>query len=76
MLFFASAGGCPVLTAPENGMIQISGYAPGSTATFSCDSGYGLVGEPLLTCTNMCKWDHDPPIICICKSSLSKLDNP
>ena len=57
-LLFPSAGGCPLLTAPVNGMVQISGYAPGSTATFSCDSG----NQSILTCTDMCKWDHEPPM--------------
>ena len=45
---------CPELTAPDNGTVvyntisQLLGV--GTTATYSCDPGYILVGETTRTC--------------------------
>ena len=68
---------CSVLTAPDNGTIEFSTTAQllgvGTTATYSCDPGYVLVGETTRTCedTNGVTtgaWSGDDPI---CKN-LSK----
>ena len=65
---------CSVLTAPDNGMIEFSTTSQqlgvGTTATYSCDPGYVLVGETTRTCegTNSGTtgaWSGDDPI---CKS--------
>lgn len=33
----------------------------GSVAEFSCESGFTLVGHPLLTCMADGEWDNNPP---------------
>ncbi len=46
---------CPDLIEPTNGVITFSGATSGfmTTATYSCDSGYGLSGEDTArTCTS------------------------
>ena len=62
---------CPALTDPMNGGIV---YAPdtsadydfGTTATYSCNSGYSLVGDEVRTCggdgsSTMGVWDLSEP---------------
>ena len=46
---------CPELTVPVNGTITVRSTSQlqlgvGTTATYSCDPGYGLVGETTRTC--------------------------
>ena len=68
---------CSVLTAPDNGTIEFSTTSQllgvGTTATYSCDPGYVLVGETSRTCEDTNSgttgaWSGDDPI---CKN-LSK----
>ena len=51
---FLSVIVCPALSAPDNGTIVISTTSQllgvGTTATYSCDPGYVLVGETTRTC--------------------------
>ena len=52
---------CPSLTAPTNGMISCSlvgdGVAdPGESCTFTCNTGYELMGSGTRTCGNDGSW--------------------
>ena len=42
---------CADPVAPANGGVSFSGNEVGDTATYTCDSGFDLVGEGLATCT-------------------------
>ena len=44
--------------------------AGGDTATFSCETGFILEGEEILTCQSNGTWDHTPPI-CVPRTLLS-----
>ena len=55
---------CPDLFPPYNGYIAyIEGIQDqvGSVAQFSCENGFTLVGNPLLTCMTDGEWDNNPP---------------
>ena len=41
---------CQNLLAPANGMVSVTGLMSGDTATYTCDSGYELVGDTTRTC--------------------------
>ena len=54
---------------PDNGQVNESGFEPGSIATYTCNSGYSLSGQPKRECQNDGEWDGDAPT-CIRKSIL------
>ena len=56
---------CPELSNPADGIMTVSD----SMVIFSCDSGFGLVGSPVLTCQSNGVWSSAPPV---CKRKLSK----
>ncbi|CAG7721912.1 unnamed protein product [Allacma fusca] len=51
--------GCQQLKIPIHG--NILEEFSGALATFNCDSGYELIGEPVLTCDGT-DWSGSPPI--------------
>ena len=59
LLHFTIAITCPPLTAPTNGFVTYSSstsdengnYAFSAMATYSCDTGFSLVGNNTRTCT-------------------------
>ena len=52
---------CPDLTAPTNGVVSFSATTPGSSATYTCNTGYQLVGTSSRTCQSDGTWsDSDP----------------
>lgn len=53
---------CHNLTAPANGVVDISSYLAFGTAVFSCDHGYRLIGEKDLYCLQNELWSGDVPI--------------
>ena len=59
---------CPALTDPENGMITYStvvsfDFEFMTTATYSCDTGYALVGgDTVRTCAGDREWNGTAPI--------------
>ena len=59
---------CGPLSDPANGNVTVSGLASGSTATYSCDSGYMLSGTGTRTCQNL-QWTGEAPI-CIGMNNL------
>ena len=43
---------CDAPAAPANGGVTSTGNNVGATATYSCDSGYDLIGDATATCTD------------------------
>ena len=53
---------CGTLTNPANGQVTYTaGTLFGQTATYSCDSGYNLVGESVCTCQATGVWSGSVP---------------
>ena len=53
---------CGNLTDPTNGSVhQIAGTTFRQTATYSCDTGYGLVGDSARTCQATGNWSGSAP---------------
>ena len=61
---------CPNLADSANGAVNVSGRSPGDIVTYTCISGFELVGADTLTCVSDGKWGPDPPV---CKRELSQL---
>ena len=59
--FFWAEIKCPDLTDPANGDLTMNSISVGATANFSCNSGYFLVGEAVLTCGGDGTWSAEPP---------------
>ena len=53
---------CPSLTAPTNGAISSNGSAYGSSASFSCSTGYQISGSLLRTCQSNGTWSGSQSI--------------
>ena len=53
---------CGNLTDPDNGSVNHTpGTAFGQTATYSCDTGYNLVGDSTRTCQATEEWSGTAP---------------
>ena len=52
---------CGPLGHPENGRVSLSGTTYNSVATYSCDSGYGLIGNNTRTCLGTGNWSGRKP---------------
>ena len=52
---------CGGLTNPENGAVSLSGTTYNSVATYSCDSGYVLMGDDMRTCLDTGSWSGSAP---------------
>ena len=57
---------CGPLGHPDNGRMSLSGTTYNSVATYSCDSGYGLIGNNTRTCLGTGNWSGEEPT-CISK---------
>lgn len=53
---------CPELDAPENGEVELSGRVAGTTATYTCDDGFVLVGSAVRTCQGNGFWTGATPL--------------
>ena len=53
---------CGSLPNPSFGRVDLTGTTVGSTATYSCQSGYQLVGESTRTCQSNGQWSGVAPI--------------
>ena len=53
---------CDRLKDPANGDVTLTGIKVGSTATYTCDEGYLLVGEDTRTCQSDMEWSGEAPI--------------
>ena len=57
-----TAVNCGNLTDPANGSVaHTAGTDVGQTATYSCNTGYHLVGDSTRTCQNRGNWSGDAP---------------
>lgn len=53
---------CPSLSRQSNGAVDCSdGKFYGSECTFSCETGYQLVGQRLVRCVDDGRWDGSQP---------------
>ena len=56
-----STGLCSELSSPTNGQVTWTGLTSGSTATYTCDSGYHLIGDQNRTCLSSGVWSGQEP---------------
>ena len=61
---------CPMLTAPQNGTIRCPlGRSTGSMCTFTCDTGFTLIGSSRRICRTTTAWTGTPtfcrPLQCV-----------
>ena len=62
LLFSLTAVDCGSLTDPANGQVDhTAGTSLGQTATYSCDTGYDLVGDSTRTCQATGEWSQSAP---------------
>ena len=52
---------CSTLNDPANGQVSITGTTFGETATYSCNTGYNLVGDNTRTCQATGVWSGNEP---------------
>ena len=52
---------CSELYSPVNGEVTWTGLTSGSTATYTCDSDYQLIGDQIRTCLNTGVWSGRKP---------------
>ena len=63
MCFFLAAVNCGNLIDPANGQVDhTAGTTVGQTATYSCNTGYNLVGDSTRTCQAEGDWSGNAPI--------------
>ena len=62
LLHFSLEITCPGLENPANGAVTVNGINPRDTATYTCISGYELVGADTLTCGSDGMWSPEPPV--------------
>ena len=61
-IILLTAVDCGNLTDPVNGQVDhIAGTTFGQTATYSCDTGYNLVGDSTRTCQAAGEWSGSAP---------------
>ena len=61
---------CPMLSAPQNGTIScLSGQVTGSLCSFSCNTGFTLIGSSRRVCRTTTIWSGTPtfcrPLQCV-----------
>ena len=65
---------CAAPANPENGIVQVSGDDLGDAATYTCDTGYNLVGAATATCTEAADGESasfmPAPPVCESKSDI------
>lgn len=55
------ASDCDPLKPPDNGDVVMSGTTIGSKATYSCESGFNLVGDEFRNCQDDGEWSGTEP---------------
>ena len=63
---------CPLLSDPQNGLVDAPSYTVRSIARYSCQTGYELVGMKERQCLTSAKWSGSPPS-CISKIRFSSV---
>ena len=62
ILFILAIVDCGTLTDPANGRVTYtSGTTFGNTTTYSCNTGYNLVGDSIRTCQATGNWSGSAP---------------
>ena len=61
-VFVSAAIDCQPLTAPANGIVNLSGWTPSSLATYSCNRGLSLVGQAIRVCMEGGLWSGMEPV--------------
>ena len=62
IFFILAVVDCRSLTAPANGQVDLtSGTTFNQTATYSCNTGYNLVGDSTRTCEATGQWSGSAP---------------
>lgn len=56
-----AASVCLPLDDPTNGSVTLCGLQPGGRAAYSCNYGYELDGQDVLTCLTNGEWNNPPP---------------
>ena len=62
MFFAGKVIKCPDIDDPRYGDVVLSGRKPGSKATYTCDSGFNLVGAATRKCLLNGKWSGRAPV--------------
>ena len=52
---------CSNLPNPSNGRVNQQGNEPGDRATYTCNSGYELIGSSTRICQTNGQWSGDAP---------------
>ena len=60
-IFFNTVVDCGSLSDPANGLVNVSTTVFNSTATYSCNDGYNLVGDTTRTCLPSGLWSDSSP---------------
>ena len=60
-MFSLSSAECSPLEDPLDGSVTVDSFSLGSTAVYSCDEGFDLVGEAMRTCMNNSQWSGEAP---------------
>ena len=61
-IFLLTVVDCGSLTDPDNGLVtRTAGTTFGQTATYSCNTGYNLVGDSIRTCQATGNWSGSAP---------------
>ncbi|XP_060580368.1 sushi, von Willebrand factor type A, EGF and pentraxin domain-containing protein 1-like [Ruditapes philippinarum] len=63
---------CGTLTAPAGGNVTLSGTKYGNVATFTCNTGYNVVGLSTLVCRADGFWSAEPPACSLQEGLLAK----
>ena len=79
----AAIPGCPSLSDPSDGSVQVTGNTPGSVALYRCNSGYKLVGLALRKCSKghwtgrepVCQGKHATSCNWICMTWLAVIQD-
>ena len=61
VFFFPIVVSCGTLANPANGQVGHTGATYGQTATYSCNTGYNLVGSSIRTCQATGVWSGSAP---------------
>ena len=68
MVGISPAAVCGMLTGPTNGHVNLTGTTLGQTATYTCNTGYNLVGGSTRVCQATGAWSGSAPT-CSSKSN-------
>ena len=78
LCLLSTAVNCGTLTNPANGRVSHIAGTFGRTSTYSCSTGYNLVGGSIRTCQATGVWSGSAPtcqrmllLLCICTTETS-----